>query len=66
MPEQNNPVALPDYNGAEQAAKEVIDFLRPKGYPIDLVRSILRTASDRLDMEPLRYPKPVYKLPGEE
>ena len=42
------------YSDAELAlAKEVIDFLRPKGLPIYKVKVILDAAKEQLEWEPL-------------
>lgn len=42
------------YSDEERAlAKEVIDFLRPKGLPIYKVKAILDAAKEQLEQEPL-------------
>ena len=65
MTDKTDAVILPDRDEKVNAAREVIDLLRAKGYPIRIAREILNIANDRLDMEPLRFPKPVYKIKGE-
>lgn len=62
MSDKPNAVILPDRNELEQIARDVVNFLRPKGYPIRMIREILTMAVERLEMEPLREPKPIYDV----
>lgn len=62
MSDKPNAVILPDRNEREQIARDVVNFLRPKGYPIRMIREILTMAVERLEMEPLREPKPIYDV----
>lgn len=62
MADNSDVIILPDYEERNQVAREVLDFLRPKGYPIRMIREILNLAIEKLDGEPLREPRAVYEV----
>ena len=62
MADKSDVITLPDYEERNQVAREVLNFLRPKGYPIRMIREILSLAVEKLDGEPLREPRVVYEV----
>lgn len=62
MADKSDVIILPDYEERNQIAREVLNFLRPKGYPIKMIREILNLAAEKLDGEPLREPKAIYEV----
>ncbi|MBR2047104.1 MAG: hypothetical protein IJ960_00750 [Oscillospiraceae bacterium] len=53
-------------NAIDDAAREVLDAIRPAGWPIRTVEAVLRRAITLLQDEPVRFPSPHYQSYVEE